>query len=66
MRIDWDTIDRVIEWIRSRIYELCLPTERTVVLFKYSIDDPVRSYTAKTAKQRNMSIAQGEEGKKEE
>ena len=42
MRVDWATIDKVIEWVRSRIYELCLPTERTFVLFKYTIDDPVR------------------------
>ena len=44
MRVDWTTIDKVVEWVRSRLYELCLPTERTLVLFKYSIDDPVRSF----------------------
>ena len=47
MRIDWKTIDCVIEWIRSRLYELCLPTERTHTLFKYTIDDPVRSFRPK-------------------
>ena len=47
MRVDWKAIDRVIEWIRSRLYELCLPTERTHILFKYTIDDPVRSFTPK-------------------
>jgi len=44
MRVDWTTIDKVVEWVRSRLHELCLPTERTLVLFKYSIDDPVRSF----------------------
>ena len=44
MRVDWATIDKVIEWVRSRIYELCMPTERTVVMFKYTIDDPIRSF----------------------
>ena len=47
MRVDWKAIDRVIEWIRSRLYELCLPTERTHILFKYTIDDPVRSFMPK-------------------
>ena len=44
MRVDWATIDKVVEWVRSRIYELCLPTERTFILFKYTIDDPVRYF----------------------
>ena len=44
MRIDWATVERVIDWVRSRLYELCLPTERTVVLFKYTIDDPIRYF----------------------
>ena len=48
MRVDWTTIDRVVEWIRSRLYELCLPTERTHVLFKYTIDDPVRTHIPMT------------------
>ena len=50
MRVDWTTVDRVIEWVRSRIYELCLPTERTHILFKYTIDDPVRSHIPKSMK----------------
>ena len=46
MRIDWNTIDKVVEWVRSRIYEVCLPTERTLSLFKFNIDDPVRSFVS--------------------
>jgi len=46
MRIDWNTIDKVVEWVRSRIYEVCLPTERTLSLLKFNIDDPVRSFVS--------------------
>ena len=55
MRIDWATVDKVVEWVRSRIYELSLPTERTFVLFKYNIDDPVRHFVP------GMSLACKEE-----
>ena len=47
MRIDWRTIDKVIDWVRSRLYELALPTERTLALFKFNIDDPVRNFRPK-------------------
>ena len=57
MRIDWTTIDKVIEWVRSRIYELCLPTERTFILFKYTIDDPVRSFVPNLSRRNNQQIA---------
>ena len=48
MRIDWATVDRVVDWVRSHLYELSLPTERTVVLFKYTIDDPIRHFVSKS------------------
>ena len=57
MRIDWTTIDKVIEWVRSRIYELCLPTERTFILFKYTIDDPVRSFVPNLSRRQEAAIS---------
>lgn len=58
MRVDWTTIDKVVEWVRSRLHELCLPTERTLVLFKYSIDDPVRSFIPRKMREQQQSIDQ--------
>lgn len=46
MRIDWATVDKVVDWVRSRLYELSMPTERTYTLQKFTIDDPVRHFTS--------------------
>jgi hypothetical protein len=42
MRIDWVTINRVVESVRNRIYDLALPTERENVISRYNLDDPIR------------------------
>ena len=56
MSIDWVVIDKVVEWVRSRLYELCLPTERTFVLFKYTIDDPVRTFLKPKTKKHGLDL----------
>ena len=42
MRIDWEQIDRVIESIRDRLYEIILPTERAFVVAKYDLEEVIR------------------------
>ena len=39
MRIDWEQIDRVIESIRDRLYEIILPTERAFIVAKYDLEE---------------------------
>ena len=51
MRIDWDLIDRVIESIRDRLYEITLPTERPYIVAKYDLEEYVR----KTDRRNNMA-----------
>jgi hypothetical protein len=43
LRINWGLIDNVIDYIRSRLYEVAtLPTERNVVLHKYDLEEVLR------------------------
>ena len=42
MRIDWQQIDKVVQFIRDRLYEIVLPTERAVVVAKYDLEEVVR------------------------
>ena len=51
MRIDWDLIDRVVESIRDRLYEITLPTERPYIVAKYDLEEYVR----KTDRRKNMA-----------
>ena len=51
MRIDWEQVDRVIESIRDRLYEITLPTERAYIVAKYDLEEYVR----KTEKRDSMA-----------
>ena len=62
LRIDWSTIDRVIESIRQRIFEITLPTEREIVISKFGLDDPLREKLPR----KPMCFSEVEESEPEE
>ena len=52
MRIDWQQVDRVVESIRDRLYEITLPTERAYVVAKYDLEEYVRQ----TDRRKHMAL----------
>lgn len=42
MRIDWEQINRVVDSVRDRLYEIILPTERAFVVAKYNLEEVIR------------------------
>lgn len=43
LAINWDLIEKVIDYVRHRLYEVkCLSTDRNIVLFKYDLEENVR------------------------
>jgi len=37
--VNWGLIDKLIEYIKNRLYEIALPTDRHLVVAKYDLEE---------------------------
>ena len=38
-QVNWTLIDRLIEYMKNRLYEIALPTDRHLVVAKYDLEE---------------------------
>lgn len=38
-QVNWGLIDRLIEYMKNRLYEIALPTDRHLVVAKYDLEE---------------------------